>query len=251
MMKKRYKAIIFDLFDTIVNFDYQKIPRITTAESKGIEAIIHQSYDVFANYYPHIDFSTFQKTLYQIYKELWTIKDVQYREIPAIERFRILFRRLDIGISPESELHMEELLLSHMDLLVKTTLLPQRNYSLLEALSKDYPLALISNFDHIPTLYRILDMYDIRKFFNEIIVSVELGFRKPHKKIFMEMLKRLRIHAHEALYIGDNLHVDIMGSKNAGLDAVWLNKKGEKIKDDIPQPDYISSDLGELLSILA
>jgi putative hydrolase of the HAD superfamily len=144
---------------------------------------------------------------------------------------------------------MEELLLSHMDLLVKTTLFPQDNYSVLEKLSKDYLLALISNFDHVPTLYRILDMYNIRKFFKEIIVSVELGVRKPCKEIFIEMLNRLKTHAHEAIYIGDNLQVDVIGSKNAGLDVVWLNKKGEELKDNIPQPNYIISNLLELLPI--
>jgi HAD superfamily hydrolase (TIGR01549 family) len=246
---KRYKAIIFDLFDTIVHFDYKNLPPITTTGSKGFSIIIEHSYAVFARHYPHIGFSKFQETLQQIYQELLITKDIEHREIPAIERFRVLFARLNIEKTRDSESHMEELLLSHMDLLVKTTLFPQDNYSVLERLAQYYRLALISNFDHVPTLYRILDMYQIRNFFEEILISVELGLRKPRPEIFTAMLQRLKIPAQEAIYIGDNLQVDVIGSKNAGLDVVWLNKKGDTLKGDIPQPDYIVSSLEELLPV--
>jgi putative hydrolase of the HAD superfamily len=94
-----------------------------------------------------------------------------------------------------------------------------------------------------------LDIYNIRKFFQEIIVSIELGIRKPRKELFHEILKRLKTRAHESVYIGDNPQVDVAGSKNAGLDVVWFNKKKEQLREDIPQPDYIIAHLRELLPI--
>jgi len=137
-----------------------------------------------------------------------------------------------------------------MELLVNTTCFSPENRDLLARLQADHLLGLISNFDHLPTLYRILEMYDIRRFFDQVIVSVELGIRKPRKEIFVEALNRLNLEAHEVIYVGDNYQIDILGSLNAGLQAVWLNKKGEEPKEGGPAPAYIISDLSELLPIV-
>ncbi|NIP30991.1 MAG: HAD hydrolase-like protein, partial [Candidatus Dadabacteria bacterium] len=56
------------------------------------------------------------------------------------------------------------------------------NRKTLDYLKKlDYKFALISNFDYAPTAYSLLDQYSLTNYFDKIYISIEVGWRKPHK----------------------------------------------------------------------
>ena len=59
-----------------------------------------------------------------------------------------------------------------------------------------------------------------------ILASAEVGSAKPDKAIFNEALRRSGVSSHEACHIGDDLHADVWGANNAGIDAILIDRKG-------------------------
>ena len=55
---------------------------------------------------------------------------------------------------------------------------------------------------------------------------------------------------HQVVLVGDSQISDVLGAKNIGIKVVWLNRTGEHIKEEYPQPDYQISDLRQLFNII-
>ena len=59
-----------------------------------------------------------------------------------------------------------------------------------------------------------------------LFISSELGFAKPHPGFFAEVLKRLDVPAEQLLFIGDDPRRDIAGAKQAGWQALLIDRIG-------------------------
>jgi FMN phosphatase YigB (HAD superfamily) len=111
---------------------------------------------------------------------------------------------------------------------------------------QQFKVGLISNFTHAPVIYKSLRQLGINDCFNVIVVSEEVGWRKPSRHIFQEALNRLGVTANQAVYIGDSPIEDIKGAKDAGLKTVFVPSQFNTIKDLInsrQKPDIIAGDL--------
>jgi len=71
------------------------------------------------------------------------------------------------------------------------------------------------------------------KIFDMVIISDEVGVSKPDPKIFNIALQNLNIKPEEALFVGDNLENDINGCQKAGLKGIWFNPNNLKNDTDI------------------
>ncbi len=115
-------------------------------------------------------------------------------------------------------------------------------------------VALISNFTYAPVIHKSLRKVGISDFFNVIVVSEEVGWRKPSGCIFQDALTRLQIKACEAVYIGDSPNEDIKGAKEAGLKTVFVPSQFNKLKDlkeSKQEPDHIAKDLTAIYQSLS
>lgn len=92
---------------------------------------------------------------------------------------------------------------------------------MLEAIKDRYRLGLLSNFTHPPAARAILERLGIASFFEVIVISGEIGYRKPHALVFEFLLNSLGLGAHELLYVGDDPEPDIDGARSAGIRTVW------------------------------
>jgi putative hydrolase of the HAD superfamily len=84
-------------------------------------------------------------------------------------------------------------------------------------------IGVISNFDD--RLYRIFEGLGLRRWFDSITISSEVGFAKPSAKLFEAALERHRLIPAEALHVGDSEHLDLAGALSAGMTAVLLNRE--------------------------
>jgi HAD superfamily hydrolase (TIGR01549 family) len=110
-------------------------------------------------------------------------------------------------------------------------------------------VALISNFTHAPVIYKSLRKVRLGEFFNLVVISDEVGWRKPSPQIFRDALNRLQIKASEAIYIGDSPIEDIKGAKQAGLKTIFVSSQFNKLKDlkeSKQTPDHIAKDLSAI-----
>jgi len=68
----------------------------------------------------------------------------------------------------------------------------------------------------------------IEKYFHGIVISGEIGYRKPRKEIFSYCLNILGSTADQAIMIGDRLETDIKGANDMGIASIWLNRERRK-----------------------
>ena len=66
------------------------------------------------------------------------------------------------------------------------------------------------------------------KIFDVIIISDEVGIKKPAPQIFNLALQRLDVRPQESIYVGDSLKNDVGGCQSVGMKGVWFNPKKHK-----------------------
>ncbi|QFG01215.1 HAD family hydrolase [Psychrobacillus glaciei] len=64
---------------------------------------------------------------------------------------------------------------------------------------------------------------NLNSFFDIIIISEEVGFSKPDKRIFELALNKLNVQPEEVLFVGDDIEKDIDGCQNADIKGIWFN----------------------------
>ncbi len=242
----KYSTVIFDLFDTIVDFNFSHLP---TIELKGLRSrtTSKEVYEVFAKYYPEIDFAKFYDPFIESYHEFQEMKLKEYKEFPNRERFKLMLDKMDLPPAGDEDRLIEKMVLAHMNGLASCVELPENNKKTLEYIKgKGYRLAIVSNFDYAPTAYRLLERFNIKNLFEEIVISEEVGWRKPNHIIFQTAVKKLEILPQDALFVGDNFDADVVGSKALGMDVAWINRKNRPESGLDPTPDYIINKLPEL-----
>jgi putative hydrolase of the HAD superfamily len=128
-------------------------------------------------------------------------------------------------------------------------------FSVLETLKKNHMLGIVSNFPYRKALLTTLKRLDLNRFFRTIIISAELGVRKPHPRIFQKALRALNVKAFETVFVGDSLKADIFGAQNVGMKTILLEdaelkKNRYTVPGDLDyvtaKPDCTIADLREL-----
>lgn len=244
-----YRCVIFDLFDTLADFRRDRLPLIHI-NGEAVRSTTAVVYPLFAERYGHVSLNTFYTAFRESFDQAARLREAEQREVSAHERFHLFFQKLQIAVTPETEPFLSRLLDAHMACVADAVHAPAEHAALLESLRPRYHLGLISNFDHGPTARRILDRTGIAPLLDLILISEELGQRKPHAAIFETACQALRIRPHEAIFVGDSPGIDISGAKGVGMPVIWLNRRGEILDASIPAPDHIVARLEEIKSIL-
>ena len=120
---------------------------------------------------------------------------------------------------------------------------------LIKRIKEHCKLGLISNFTFAPVVYASLGKLDINRYFDTVIVSHENGWRKPHKRIFQDALRKLQVKAEETVFIGDSPVEDIKGAVAAGIKTVFVPSQFYTLKnlyDSNQKPDYVATGLDEI-----
>lgn len=120
---------------------------------------------------------------------------------------------------------------------------------LTERIKENCKLGLVSNFTYAPVVYASLRKLGVNHFFDTVLVSDENGWRKPHKRIFLEALRKLQVTAEEAVFIGDSPLEDIKGAKEIGIKTVFVPSQFYSLKDlqdSRKKPDFVAGDLHQI-----
>ncbi len=241
---KKYSTVFFDLFDTLVMFEPTTLPEVTHNGETWNSTAPHV-FTRLRESFGKMDFRDFYSLFVKSHKELMNIKKKDLKEYPNTKRFEIFLEKA--GFETSDEL-LENLVCSHMESLCEAMVYPSHHTEVLSYLkSKGYRLSIVSNFDHAPTVRNLLEKFGIVNFFERIIISEEVGWRKPHRKIFEFALLKLGETPEKAIFIGDDPEADIEGSANCGMDSVWIKRKKQVTRTE---PKFIISDLKELEEII-
>jgi putative hydrolase of the HAD superfamily len=205
---KQYTHIFFDLDNTL--WDFESNSRDTLLElfeKHGLHKLV-----------PSFEF------FHEKYVERNAILWEQYRmnkiDKETLRGKRFEFTFWDMGLDPE----LVPPGLAHdysMKGPRKTKLFPEAKETL-QYLSSKYRMHIITNgFEEVQHIK--LKSSGIHHFFENIITSDEVGYKKPDLKIFEHALEATSSKANEVIMIGDGLEVDVAGARNAGWDTVFFN----------------------------
>jgi HAD superfamily hydrolase (TIGR01549 family) len=125
--------------------------------------------------------------------------------------------------------------------------------NVLQMVRKSRKLILVSNFDHPPHVHSSVSKYSIAKYFNHIVISGDVGCKKPDPKIFQIALNKADLKAHEVIHVGDSID-DIDGARASGIRPVLIRRPGPdqynqasdyNSNNDQNSDDEIKSDFGK------
>jgi putative hydrolase of the HAD superfamily len=84
-------------------------------------------------------------------------------------------------------------------------------------------LAVVSN-THSPTMVpRFLSSSGLAALFDAVVLSVDVGWRKPHPLLYEAALSRLDIAARDAVFVGDSYDADFAGPSSAGIRSFLID----------------------------
>jgi len=163
------------------------------------------------------------------------------REIRIEEFYSFVLSKL--GIPPEDHAleYIHKLYLNSFQVEV----LPEAE-RVLKYLKGKYRLAVISNASSELPRYAIKKL-GLEKYFEVIVLSRDIGVRKPSPVIFKFTLQKLGLSSYEAIHVGDSMEKDVVGAKKAGMKAVWINRSGEEVEIET---DYVLKSISEITQIL-
>lgn len=146
---------------------------------------------------------------------------------------------------------VDELNRLYPEAMARTTLPYDGVIPMLQGLQGRYRLGIISN--GFPDIQRArLHSAGLYQFFDHIIISEEIGARKPDLRIFQAALDAAGTLPGETLYIGDNFLYDIRGASLAGLRTIWFDPGPGDQPTFFPEirPEAVARSIPDLAALL-
>src|SRR5437868_3375949 len=92
----RYKALLFDLCDTLVPLNFSRLPTISV-KGQPVQSTGGLIHDVLKDFYPHLTFEEFYSVLSETTRQLHFTRDQELREVTSEQRFQKIMERLHLG----------------------------------------------------------------------------------------------------------------------------------------------------------
>ena len=243
------RAVVFDLFDTLVDLDFESLPRVEIL-GRTVPPSVPALHEATRQRIP-ISLDDFAGMLYEVDVAFRDSHYAQDREVPTELRFRALAQRLGIG-DPDLP---DVLTAVHMGVFRDQVSVPAHHAPLLAELASLRAIGLCSNFSHSQTAVGILEQSGLARHLHAVVISDAVGLRKPRREIFEAVLDRLGVAPEQTLHVGDSLRADVVGAAGLGIKTAWLTRR---VKDpraaleayEGPAPDFTIRDLSEIPALL-
>lgn len=220
-----FKAVLFDLDNTLIDFMKMKRASCEAAISAMVDAGLPLKKDA-------------------AYKKLFELYDVHgiehqrifqkfLREVMHGVDYRILssgvtaYRRVQTGFL-EPYPH------------VRTTLIRLKE--------RGIKLGVVSDAPRLKAWLRLSEMR-LADFFDVVVALDDTGKRKPHRLPFEVAVKKIGVQPGEILFVGDNPERDILGATRAGMKTA-LAKYGQIYGKAGIRADHVLGDIADILEIV-
>jgi HAD superfamily hydrolase (TIGR01549 family) len=243
----QYKAVVIDLFDTLVNWNPDGLPLVEFRgrEIRSTTPLLFPALEAALG--DRFDRDAFMDAHASVYNDIFTERSGgDALEVTCLERFVRTLKRLGIDEKEVAPL-AENLRKTHMARVREVTKAPPSRIEAMKTIAKHLRVGLISNFDDSETGHLIMHDTGIRDLFDAVIISADTGYRKPNPLIFKQILEMMRLEPADILFVGDTPHDDVLGSKRVGMHSAWIRTRNHReLPEGIPSPDFIIADLAEL-----
>ena len=93
-----------------------------------------------------------------------------------------------------------------------------------------FPLAALSNWSS-ETFPRVKDQYEIFSWFNQLVISGYIGYKKPDPEPFQILLHELNLHAGDCVFI-DDMEDNIQEARRQGFEGIQFSSP-EQLRADL------------------
>jgi HAD superfamily hydrolase (TIGR01509 family) len=240
-----FKAILFDLGDTLIYFDAVLQDALIEADEvlyssltdKGLHlekaSFIGEYRSRMSVYFEERDSEFIEHTTYYVLSEV--LKGFGFFDVPeALMRaaLRDMYTIFENYWIPEVE-----------------------SIPVLQELRRrGYHLGLVSNAADDEDVQTLIDKASIRPYFERITTSAVAGIRKPNPRIFQPFFQVWDLHPDQVAMVGDTLGADILGARNAGMFGIWVTRRadnpGNRAHMETIHPDAVVANINELPGLL-
>ncbi len=231
------KGIIFDLDDTILQFD-------AIAKPVWI-SVCRQFADGVKIKDPSLLFDAIEKAR----KWYWSDSERNKRGRLNLNKARktIVNKALDdLSISDENlaDSIVEKYSIEREE---KISFFPHAEETLEILNELNIKLILITN-GQAHTQRAKVERFGLSRFFKAVFIEGEIGIGKPELKIFEKALMELNLNPEDVWSVGDNLEWDVDGPQKLGIYGIWNDYKNQGLPEDVSyKPDRIINNISELL----
>ncbi|MDT3695218.1 MAG: HAD family phosphatase [Ignavibacterium sp.] len=189
MTNQKYSAVVFDLGQVILSFDYKLFVKKVNNHKDGIGERFLELYK--SNYHIHRDF--------------------ERGKIPEEVFIHQMLKYLDNVIDGETFCqYWSDIFTLNEDVA-----------ALLSVLKQKYKLYLVSNTNSIHKRYGF-QHYEFLKLFDKLFLSHEVGYVKPEKEIYQAVEKESGFLPEEHIFI-DDIWEYVEAAKQLGWDGIQFN----------------------------
>ena len=250
MAKPDFKAVVLDLFDTLVKWEPERLP-LMELRGKQVRTTMPWVFPKMAELFgAAFDREQFVEVYSAVIDEILEEREREGIEITCHERFHRTLTRLKLGPGSRAAELAEELTRVHMGAVRRVTSAPAARVAAVRRIAPHYRLGLLSNFDDGQCGREVLADTGVAELFEAVVISAEVRLRKPDRRIFEHMRDRLGVAPREILFVGDTPRDDVLGASGAGMRTVWISKGQPALPEGIPAPDFIITDLSDLPRVL-
>lgn len=239
---KEIEAVLFDLGDTIVHFE-------TSKAREFVEASTRPAYDRLLDWgYAPPKFPAYLRSVKRRFVVSIVWSRIVRREAQLVTAFNRMHRAMGIHLRP-----------GQMDELIHLCVPQIRRFFEIDHEAVDvarrleaagFKLGLVSNtlfpssaIDDVLRVEGLLDPFPIR------VYSSDVGYMKPHRRIFETALERIGVAADRAVFIGDRMDNDVRGPARVGMKTMLMIRNGHMPKGR-GRPDFVIRRLSEAAAAL-
>ncbi len=249
MAEQRFKAVVLDLFDTLVKWSPHRLPQMEIRGKRIHTTVPWLVPDLEQGLGEVFRLDRFLDAYQAVLSEIEAERAAGAVEVTCHERFRRTLARLD-GAPQRVEALAERLTRRHMAAVRSVTAAPAEYAAVVPRLARRFRLGILSNFDDARTGHEIIADTGVAHYFEAIVISAEARVRKPHPEIFRQLLDKLGLSPRDILFVGDTAREDVAGAHASGIPVVWLSENKGEFPSEVPAPDYAIPNLTALPSLL-
>lgn len=242
------KAVLFDLFDTLL---------LIEGGESFYEPCLTKLHKVLTNHGVNVTYKEFKQVYFKVRDKLY-IETAKNLEEPHFN-VRISQTLKELGYNYDvSDPIVVEATKTFANEFTRYVCLDEDAVPVLQELHKKYKLGLVSNFAIPECVWKLLEKFKLKEYFDVVVISGEINKRKPSPEIFQKALKALSTNASETIFVGDTPNMDVKGAKTLGIKAILIQRQTATTdtpqsliweppkKDENVKPDVIIKRLKEL-----
>lgn len=229
---KKYKHLFFDLDRTLWDFNKNSNEAIKELFDKhDLKQLLSTDFDAF-----YVAYVAKNHEMWDLYR-----KGEIDKEGLRLERFHQTFQLFGLDDATYALAFNDDYIACCSS---KSGLIPHA-LEMLDYLKPNYTMHIITN-GFIEAQEVKLRNSGLISYFDQIIISDGIGFKKPDRRIFEYSLEKAGAKSEDSLMIGDDYGPDVLGAKAIGMDQVFFTPN----PNDEESATYVISSLNQLQAIL-